>query len=98
MRRSVRRFGEAMESVLKENDHKDGWDSCTRAYLLSRLFDEFSEVVEVATKNDPVLEFLCRHMQSRAVLGTSFDRESLRKELVDVANLCMMLHESLESK
>jgi len=41
----VRAFAEAMEEVLKKNDHKGGWSSneCTIEYLQHRLVEEMGE-------------------------------------------------------
>ena len=35
-----------MEKVLARNDHKDGWGECTNLYLIQRMIEEASEVLQ----------------------------------------------------
>ena len=44
MRKSVKWFTEGMEEVLKENDHKGGWDQEELIYLFTRLKEEVKEL------------------------------------------------------
>lgn len=82
MRKSVRIFADEMERVLKENDYKGGWQDCLDRYLFQKLNEEVREVEREYWRGDE------RH----AFRG---DAKKLRKELVDVANVCMMLHENI---
>ena len=45
-RESVKQFADAMEKVLARNDHKDGWEKCTNLYLIQRMIEEASEVLQ----------------------------------------------------
>ena len=45
-RASVAVFGARMEKKLLDNDHKGGWGKCSVAYLLGRLCQEASELVQ----------------------------------------------------
>ena len=47
MRESVKQFAEAMEKVLARNDHKEGWEECTNLYLIQRMIEEASEVLQM---------------------------------------------------
>ncbi len=41
IRPQVQAFAEAMEEVLRKNDHKGGWENCEIDYLNWRLTQEF---------------------------------------------------------
>lgn len=43
-RLSVRGFARAMEEILRENDHKEGWEALSNAHLLGRIEDETKEL------------------------------------------------------
>jgi NTP pyrophosphatase (non-canonical NTP hydrolase) len=45
IRPEVLAFAAAMESKLKENDWKGGWEDESLDYLLARLHDEMNELV-----------------------------------------------------
>ena len=51
IRREVKWFAAKMESKLKENDHKGGWDYCGNSFLLKRLKEEVSEL-SVAVRSE----------------------------------------------
>ena len=42
-RPEVQDFACAMEIVLRDNDHKGGWQGCSEAYLERRLVEELDE-------------------------------------------------------
>lgn len=44
MRPIVEEFANVMEDVLKENDHKGGWDNLSHHEMLERLFEEANEL------------------------------------------------------
>lgn len=44
MRESVQWFAEQMETTLKKNDHKGGWEDCDNDYLIELLFQEVNEL------------------------------------------------------
>ena len=44
MREQMQWFAEQMESKLKENDHKGGWDNCGIVWLRNRLVEEVEEL------------------------------------------------------
>jgi len=43
LRKSIQEFAERMEMKLRKNDHKGGWEECSRDYLVSRLREELIE-------------------------------------------------------
>lgn len=76
-RPEVQRFAEEMESTLKSNDHKGGWESCSPTYLIDRLKEEIEE-----------LEYaLAAWYESGGKEGA----EEVIKESTDVANFVMMM-------
>ena len=82
IRPEVARFALEMEQVLKENDHKSGWDEMGVHQIYSRIKDEFEEL-QVAYIRSCV----------RPCLGGGQNdiAEAIRKEAIDVANFCMFL-------
>lgn len=79
LREEVEWFSFEMEKVLKDNDHKDGWDSLHLLALLTRLeeeVEELKEMVDYAIEFDSIEEFY---------------REAVKKEAVDVANFAMFI-------
>lgn len=47
-REEVKWFAEEMEKVLRENDHKGGWNKCDDGYLAWMLRDNLTELCEAA--------------------------------------------------
>ncbi len=45
LRKEVKWFASRMEAKLKANDHKGGWHNEYAEYFLSRMTDEFEELV-----------------------------------------------------
>ena len=43
-RKTVADFAEAMEKVLRENDHKGGWEDASEFYFFGRLTEELAEL------------------------------------------------------
>lgn len=87
MRPEVRKFAKAMEAVLEENDYKGGWEEETIDYLYEKLQEEIKEVYLEARKFDYF------GGMPDEIKGDTAD---LCHELVDVANVCMMLRARLE--
>ena len=52
LRPAVRLFAEAMEKILRENDHKSGWGfrDCSNHYLLCRLIGEVGELFSKSSR------------------------------------------------
>ena len=46
LRPEVQRFAEMMESKLRENDHKGGWEDDTCGSLFARMIEEGDELHE----------------------------------------------------
>ena len=87
MRPEVRKFAKAMEAVLEENDYNGGWEEETIDYLYEKLQEEIKEVYLEARKFDYF------GGMPDEIKGDTAD---LCRELVDVANVCMMLRARLE--
>jgi hypothetical protein len=88
LRPEVKRFAVLMEKILRENDHKEGWDHCDLDYLMNKLKEEFDEVWELyeeektaRSQGDP----------------DNFDPNEFCGECIDIANVCMMLVDNHES-
>ena len=83
-------FMVAMERVLKENDHKGGWKTESVQFLYEKFKIEVDEVNQLAK-----LTFLdiCNNPN---FLNDSFNiKAQFEKELIDVANMCMMIWSKL---
>ncbi len=74
-------FAKAMDEVLCKNDHKGGWQECSLEYLEARLVEEMGEYFALIAQN-----------QSYQVTDMNEYLRKKRKELVDIANFAMMLH------
>lgn len=89
VRPEVRRFGMLMERVLRDNDHKGGWDRETARSLLERLKQEVRELSEaIAAMPTPCH---CRSVGDcpHGMFGPT--REEVAREAADVANFAMMI-------
>ncbi len=53
VRQSVKEFAEAMELVLRENDHKSGWDYISIKDLITRMRQELVELERSFNNCDP---------------------------------------------
>lgn len=80
-RKELMAFARAMEVVLRQNDWKQGWQNDSPKALSDRIWDEIREM-EVA-----IVNYHKNCAQARDV----------QKELVDIANFCMMTWDRLES-
>lgn len=78
----VRAFAKAMEEVLRQNDFKHGWKGDSPQALVDRIWDEIREL-------EPVM---VNYSKNCAQL------EDVQKELVDIANFCMMTWDRLEAR
>ncbi len=56
IRVEVSHFVEAMESKLKQNDDRDGWQDCSMEYLLGRLAGECVELNKAVDSGEGILE------------------------------------------
>lgn len=81
LRPSVRRFAFHMESVLRENDHKGGWENEPLPDLWYKLEEETKELAH-------------RIMVTDHEAGISASGSQIRHEAVDVANYAMMIFDN----
>ena len=79
-------FSEIMETKLKKNDNKGGWDNCEIDWLISRLKEEVKEIEDawLIKKND-----FGRSAGEGFLLCPS--SEDIQNECADVANFAMMI-------
>jgi NTP pyrophosphatase (non-canonical NTP hydrolase) len=97
MRNELKDFATLQESVLQSHDQTKGqasWRTDSPQALMSRLAEEFGEVITHIFGQDPVCDFLIASIRDHIEeCGVSLDYnpETFRKELADVANFCMML-------
>ena len=75
VRPCVVKFAAEMERILKQNDYKGGWGDCDPQYLQARLVEEVGEYFALVAKGSP----------------SNYTSERFQKELLDIANFCMML-------
>jgi len=98
MREEGREFVEEMESVLKENDYKGGWKNSNDSFLEKKLIEEFAEYFlslnhPAWTPLNVIREFI--NQVNYAIGHVDKTENGTKKELVDIANICMMLHDNL---
>ena len=90
VRKNVEDFAEEMERILQQNDFKGGWKREDLSYLDEKLLEE---VAEYLTINRSSLEIIQTFVNKIAQVKGHTDKPD--KELVDIANICMMLHDKL---
>jgi NTP pyrophosphatase (non-canonical NTP hydrolase) len=99
MRSELVEFVNLQESIMKGHDAKkgpNGWKADTVQALTSRLAEEFGEVLAHLFGQDPVCDHLIASIRDHieeSEVDLDYDPEKFRKELADVANFCMMLHD-----
>lgn len=81
LRPELLEFAMVMEYVLRKHDgeKKDSWKTCDINYLYCKLEEESNEVKEEIFKE-------------KFVVSDNLKSYHLRDELVDLANICFMLH------
>jgi hypothetical protein len=52
IRPAVLRFAQLMEQRLKENDHKSGWEDCTRSYLFHKMLAKTDKLEDCFLRED----------------------------------------------
>ena len=88
LRPSVLSFALLMERVLRDNDHKGGWQDCEPDWLLTRLRQEVNELDEAMRKGT-----IARHDESGRTSDWPAD---VPREAADVANFAMMIVDVLD--
>jgi len=79
VRPEVALFALEMEGVLKENDHKTGWDDLSIHALFNRIKQEFEE-------------FQAEYIVMNHHLGDDSQYiNKMREEALDISNYCMFL-------
>jgi hypothetical protein len=86
LRPQVVAFAHLMESKLRENDHKGGWEHCDLDWLLKRLKEEAEEIAGPL----PLVHDLSRSRVERKELARAIGREA-----ADVANFAMMIADNV---
>ncbi len=81
LRPKLAAFAEMMEAVLKQNDHKGGWQDMQLDEVVARIDEELEELKHVLQYRDG----------SYNLFPNERAREKGKKEAADVANFCMML-------
>lgn len=96
---ALERFTVEMDKVLDENSYKGGWkQSKDDGFLEKKLIEEMVEFF--LSLNHPswtglnvIREFINQHNYASGHVDTT--KKGQKKELVDIANICMMLHDNL---
>lgn len=91
MRPEVVWFSIQMEKVLRDHDHKGGWDECENRWLFTRLEEEIGELHEAL--NVGWLERIEGYGKALTI-----NRKRAIKECVDIANFAMMIADNIQHK
>ena len=99
MRSELKTFAILQEEILRGHDQTKGlasWKSDSAQALASRLAEELGEVLTHLFGQDPVCDFLIAsirdHVEESGV-SLDYNPETFQRELADVGNFCMMLHD-----
>jgi hypothetical protein len=88
LRPCVQRFAELMETKLRENDGKGGWQDESTAYLSRRCGNELQELRELLTKRHR--QIMAGYPPVRAETLPDIV-VAIGREAADVANFAMMM-------
>lgn len=100
LRKILLDFSRNMEIVLQKNDYKGTWKDCDLCYLENKLIEEIAEYflarqklhVNSVSKAEVIVDFIQRFISK----CNSIQREGEpKREIIDVANLCMMIWDHL---
>jgi len=89
VRDTVKAFSMLMEKVLRDNDHKGGWQECDPRWLLAKLNEEVGELGKALT-----IQYLPDGRELKDYPDTNGGRgmiDNIIRECVDVANVAMMM-------
>ena len=75
---------QAMESQLKANNHKEGWENCDAMWLIRRIADERAELKRAVEAYTQIFH-LSSYETKRRILA------NILEEAADVANFAMMV-------
>lgn len=93
MRKSLKKFAEFQEKVLKKNDNKDGWDDCSFNELCDMLRDEMKELRSILKDSG------CFWFTNSIKYSDNDERkeckEHISKECADVSNFAMMIYDNI---
>ncbi len=84
VRPAVQKFAEQMEKVLKDNDHKDGWEDMSPWDIVERIREESDELF-LAINAESGYPWSDNKEWCKALIG----------EATDMANFCMMLYDNV---
>jgi len=93
IRPEVAKFAQQMEHVLRENDHKTGWNNMDCDELLHRIRDEVKELSEACYKVRVARTNIGKHPPDY-----NLRVREMEKEAIDVANFCMFLYHNYPSE
>lgn len=85
MREPVEAFATRMEEILQKNDHKGGWDGDSLPWLFAKFIEEVGEVGVEFQRS------IWTPINEHEVPTGPISLQRLMDELVDVANVAMML-------
>ena len=80
VRKEILDFVEEMERVMRKHDPKkgDSWKNCPMSFLFDKLKEEYREIPKINSID--------------ADFGLKIERQDeIIKEVIDVANICMMI-------
>jgi len=110
MREELKKFAEKMEKILKENDYKGGWKEdnlLSGNFLQQKLMEEVAEYFRSIEKEPGFTPIEVTRDFSDHLIGAGNEisdtdgghgKRHRMKELVDIANVCMMLYDNLKEE
>lgn len=98
IKETLEEFTNEMERILKKHNYKSSWDGCDLNYLQDKLVEEIIEyfMADSFSKNESksVLDLIHRIMVGKEQIKVQRQKEP-KLELIDIANVCMMIWDQL---
>jgi len=99
MREELKEFANEMEKLLKKHDDikGDSWKTCSFRYLQDKLDEEYDEVlrtgkIRLILPAYITFKFTDKEMKVKDSDEIEYLLNRKKKELIDLANICMMMY------
>lgn len=98
LRKSVVLFAENMETTLRANDHKSGWENESDNYLDTKLIEEVCEYLTLNYSPLEIMDLIIDQLQRAQNAKADDVLQSKRSEILDVGAVAMMIFDNTEKK